>query len=126
MNPSTTLEMRDENAVLRATGEVSLAQAVQIVKVGIHAARQQGAVYLLADVIGLTGFDPPSLTARYFFIQEWAEVARGIERFVVVAQAKMIDPNKFGVTVAANAGLTAEIFASEVDAEAWLQAPQRI
>jgi hypothetical protein len=77
--------------------------------------------HLLVDVTGLTGFEPPSLASRYFIVLEWAEAALGIDRFVMVAEARMIDPNKFGVTVAADAGLTAEIFPSESEAVNWLQ-----
>ena len=40
----------------------------------------------------------------------------------MVARAEMIDPNKFGVTVAANRGLVSNIFTTETEARAWLNA----
>jgi hypothetical protein len=39
----------------------------------------------------------------------------------MVARPDMIDPQKFGVTVARNAGLTGEVSESEEEARAWLQ-----
>jgi hypothetical protein len=38
----------------------------------------------------------------------------------MVARAEMIDPEKFGVTVAAMRGLASNIFATEAEARAWL------
>jgi hypothetical protein len=40
----------------------------------------------------------------------------------MVARAEMIDPEKFGVTVAANRGLVSNIFTTELEARAWLHA----
>jgi hypothetical protein len=40
----------------------------------------------------------------------------------MVARAEMIDPRKFGVTVAANRGLMSDIFTTEAEARAWLDA----
>jgi preprotein translocase subunit YajC len=39
----------------------------------------------------------------------------------MVARAEMIDPKKFGVTVAANSGLVGDVFESEEKALAWLR-----
>ena len=52
----------------------------------------------------------------------WAEEARGSLRLVMVARAEMIDPRKFGVTVAANRGLESNIFPTEAEARDWLDA----
>jgi hypothetical protein len=40
----------------------------------------------------------------------------------MVARAEMIDPQKFGVTVAALRGLVSNVFTTEVEARAWLDA----
>jgi hypothetical protein len=40
----------------------------------------------------------------------------------MVARAEMIHPQKFGVLVAANLGLVSNIFTTEVEARAWLDA----
>ena len=69
----------------------------------------------------MTGFRPPLIADRYFFIREWAEASGHIVRTALVARPEMIDRQKFGVTVAANNGFIADIFASEDEALAWLQ-----
>ena len=68
MNQPIQIETRDGYAVYRATGSVTLAQAVQIVKNAIATAREQGLPKLLIDISGLSGFDTPSVGDRYFFI----------------------------------------------------------
>jgi hypothetical protein len=40
----------------------------------------------------------------------------------MVARAEMIHPHKFGVTVARNRGLVSNIFPTESEARAWLDA----
>lgn len=114
-------EMVGDHAVFRPTGEVSLLQAIQMVTAAIAFAREQHVRKLMVVTSGLTGFEPPSLAARYFFIHEWARAAGGSVRVAVVAKPEMIDPQKFGVTVAATSGLIGDVFASEDEAIAWLQ-----
>jgi hypothetical protein len=55
----------------------------------------------------------------------WADEASGGVRLAMVARAEMIDPEKFGVTVAANRGLVSNIFTTELEARAWLDAGDR-
>jgi hypothetical protein len=114
-------ERRDDHAVFRPVGRVSLAQAVRLVTSAIAFARDQRLGKLLVDTRDLTGFDPPSIAARYFLVHEWARAAGGIVRVAVVARPEMVDPQRFGVTVAANLGFEADVFTSEPDALAWLQ-----
>ena len=40
----------------------------------------------------------------------------------MVARAEMIDPQKFGVTVAENLGLITDVFTLQAEALAWLRA----
>lgn len=75
---------------------------------------------LLVVTSDLTGFEPPSIFDRYDFVRKWARVAGGAVRVAMVARPEMIDPRKFGVTVAANHGLIADVFESEDEALAWL------
>jgi hypothetical protein len=111
-----------DGAVYRPTGEVSLEEAVGMITSAITFTRQARIGKLLVDVTGLTGFPSPTLAARYFFIQEWARASGGFVRIAMVARPEMIDPQKFGVTVAANSGLVSDVFDSMEDAVAWLQA----
>lgn len=68
-----------------------------------------------------TGFQPPSLMMRYRFIHEMVEASGRVVRIAIVVRSEMIDPQKFGVTVAANEGVKGEIFESEDEALQWLR-----
>ena len=119
-NLPVNFEWKEGYAVCRLAGRVSLQQAVELAKAAIVAAREQNVGRLLVDAAGLTGFEPPSLTDRYYMAREWADAARGLVRVAMVVQPHLIDPQKFGVTVAANFGLSADVFSSEVQAIDWL------
>ncbi len=121
MNKLEAFEVRGDYALFRPTGQCTLKQAVDWVTSAIAFAREQRIRKLLAVTSDLSGFQPPSVGERYFFIQEWAQAARGFVRVAIVARPEMIDREKFGVTVAANVGLISDIFVSEQEALAWLQ-----
>jgi hypothetical protein len=114
-------EIVGDHAEYRPAGRVSLSQAVQLVTCAIAFAREQHVRKLLVVTVGLTGFKPPSIAHRYYFIQEWSHAAGGVISIALVARPEMIDLQKFGVTVAANAGLHGDVFPSEEQALAWLQ-----
>jgi hypothetical protein len=110
----------------RPVGVVSFKKAVALVRAAIAAARRNQARDLLVDVTGLTGFPSPDSLQRFTAAVEWATEAHGSVRLAMVARAEMIDPSRFGVTVAANRGLVSNIFATEVEARAWLNAGARV
>jgi len=99
---------------------MSLAAAAELVTVALAHARAHGIKELLVNATGLTGFPPPSLSERYFIVENWARVARGAVRVAMVLRPEYIDPNKFGVTVAFNRRLIADVFEVEGPALAWL------
>jgi hypothetical protein len=74
------------------------------------------------DTTALTGFPAPDTFQRFLAAVGWAESAGGRLRLSMVARAEMIDPAKFGVTVAANRGLVSNVFTTEAEALAWLDA----
>jgi hypothetical protein len=106
----------------RPVGSVSLDEAVARVRAAIAVARSNQARDLLVDTTALTGFPSPDTFQRFLAVVEWAEEARGGLRLAMVARAEMIDPENFGVTVAANRGLVSNIFTTAVEARAWLDA----
>ena len=106
----------------RPVGTVSFDEAVALVRAAIAVARSNQAHALLVDTIALTGFSSPDTFQRFLAAVEWAEAARGTLCLAMVARAEMIDPRKFGVTVAANRGLLSNIFTTEEEARAWLDA----
>jgi hypothetical protein len=116
-------ELKKDYAIFRPVCSVSLEQAFQLVKSAIIKTRESNLHKLLIDITGLTGFDSPSISARYSFVQEWSQAAGGVVRVAMVARKEMIDRDKFGVTAAANAGLKGDIFISEEEALAWLKRP---
>jgi hypothetical protein len=121
MSKPEHFEILEKHAVFRPTGQVSIGQAVELVKQAIDFARSLNIQKLLIDITNLTGFEPPDVAMRYFIIHEWARVAGRRVRVALVARPEMIDYQKFGTTVAANAGFVADSFATEEDALIWLE-----
>ena len=115
----------DGRALFRPAGLVAFDEAVELVSAAIAKARENGAGDLLVNTTALTGFTSPDTLDRFFAAVAWAARARGHLRLAVVARAELIDSQKFGVTVAANRGLTADIFTSEAEAAVWLDAMRR-
>ena len=77
---------------------------------------------LVVDTRALGGFPSPDVFQRFLAATEWAEQKVGRLRVVMIAKPEMIDPHKFGVTVAVNRGLVSNIFTTETEALAWLDA----
>jgi hypothetical protein len=101
-------------------GEVTLVEAVDAVTDAIAFCRTRSIRRLLIDTRGLSGFSSPTLVDRFLMVQDWADVGKGAVNVVLIADATHIHPRKFGVMAAADAGLTAEVFASEREAVEWL------
>jgi hypothetical protein len=103
-------------------GSVSFNEAVALVRAAIASTRRNQARDLLVNTTALTGFPSPDTFQRFLASVEWADEASGDVCLAMVARAEMIDPEKFGVTVAANRGLVSNIFTTELEARAWLDA----
>jgi hypothetical protein len=106
----------------RPAGSISFDEAVAWVCAAIEAACQHQVRDLLVDTTALTGFPSPTTFERFLAAVNWAESAGGRLRLSMVARPEMIDPEKFGVTVARNRGLESNIFTTESEAIAWLDA----
>ena len=120
MNELEGFEIGGDHAEYRPVGDLSLAQVIPLISSGIAFARERQVRNLMVVTLGLTGFQPPNVIERYHFINEWAK-ASGSVRVAVVAYPEMIDPQKFGVTVAANIGFVSDVFTSEEEALTWLR-----
>ena len=81
--------------------------------------RRQGQPDLLVDAT-VASFATPSLADRARMVRRWAEAAAGRVRIAIVARADFIDAERFGVVMARNVGLSAQVFAHERDALQWL------
>ncbi|HLY09160.1 MAG TPA: hypothetical protein VKW04_07665 [Planctomycetota bacterium] len=73
---------------------------------------------LLVDMTPATG--SPSTLQRYEFGVIGGRLAPFVGRVAVLAQAIWIDPQKIGVTVARNRGLSVEIFDNRQAGVSWL------
>ena len=112
-------EVRPNYSYYRPTGQVSLEQATQLMTRALEYALAQNIKKLLVNATDLA-MPIPTLPDRFFAVREWAQVAGGRVRLSVVLSPEIIDPEKFGVLVARNAGLMANIFTSEPEALEWL------
>ncbi len=103
-------------------GQVTLQQGVNLLSIAIAYARERAIQRLLIDSTGLTGFDPPTTLERFTLGGQIARAAQGAVKVALVVPAVMIDPKKFGLTVARNRGMVGEVFTSEAEALEWLRA----
>lgn len=106
----------------RPVGQVSFEQAVDLVADAIRSARELGLTDFIANTIGLTGFSPPSVFARHAMSLKWAQSAGASLRVALVARPELIDSQKIGVLMYQNRGGNGEVFTTEGEALAWLDA----
>ena len=100
---------------------MTLDEAVELVDQTIAYVRDQRIPKLLFNAKALVGFPSPSLPTRYFAARRFAETGKGLVQLAMVIQAAHIDPEKFGVIVARNSGLNADVFSEEKEALEWLE-----
>ena len=114
-------QLTENFACYRPVDEVSLEEAIELVDDAIRYCRDNEIAGLLADVRGLTGFPPPSVTDRFWFASRWAETSGGKVVLAMVQRPEMVMPDKIGVTFAMNRGLLVDVFTEEADAIKWLR-----
>lgn len=116
------LSLEDKIAVFAPSGDVALERAVSIISDAIVFCRENGITGLMIDARELWGFPHPSVVDRYWFIRKWAEDSQHKVVISMISRPEMIDPEQIGITIASNAGLTANVFDNESDARSWLLA----
>jgi len=121
MSAPEFFEIADGHMAFRPVGHVWLNQAVQMVVSAIAFAREQKTRNLMTNLIGLTGFASPSVTARYQLIKEGAQASGGAVRLAMVIRPEIMDPGKIGVLVSKHLGLVCDVFLTEPEALAWLR-----
>jgi len=123
MNAAQGFDMIDDIATFRPRASMSIDQAIWLVKSAIESAREQQIRKLLVVASDLEGFESPSIATRHMMVREWAGAAGGAVQVAVVAKPEMIDPQRFGVVVAAaQFGALTNVFTTDTDALAWLRA----
>ena len=120
---AAVLKVIADCAFCRPTGRATLLEAARLIESAIVAAREQAVPKLLFNALHLTGFPSPSLPERYFLSRQFAAAAQGKVQMALVIEPRFIDPERFGIKVARNAGMNAEVFDTEPAALAWLLLP---
>lgn len=124
MKVTGSIEASEDCAYYRPAGIVTLDEAVELVDRAVVFAREHHVPKLLVNAVSLTGFPSPSLPERYFAARRFADSSKSRVQLALVVRAEMIDPEKFGIIVARNAGMNADVFAAEPEALAWLLKPR--
>jgi len=103
-------------------GRVTFEQGVELIAHALLRARALGLEDIVVNITGLSGFESPGVFERYDMITKWVKCVRTCLRVAFVAQPGFIDSQKIGMLIAQNRGLSADVFASEAAALAWLDA----
>jgi len=74
------------------------------------------------NIRALTGFEPLEVFRRYEMATRWVESAGAAMRIAWVLRPELIDRQKIGVVIAQNRGADGDVFGSEAEALAWLDA----
>jgi hypothetical protein len=122
MNILESGEMMNDYAAFRPVGPASFEETIEAISTAMRFCAERHIRRVVVNTTGLVGIEVPTLSRRYFMAQQFAQAAAPGMKLVLVAQPALIDPEKFGVTAAANAGLRANIFPTESEAVAWLLA----
>jgi|KBSMisStaDraftv2_1062788.scaffolds.fasta_scaffold32256_7 hypothetical protein len=122
MRAMDSFEIVGSRGFYRPSAQVTFEQAVDMVANAIDGARELGLADMLANTIGLTGFTPPSVFARYSMATRWAQSGGSRLRVALVARPELIDPQKIGVLMLQNRGGSGDVFSNETEALAWLDA----
>jgi hypothetical protein len=118
----TDCDLEADHICYRPAGLVSLDQAVDQCKQAIRFARSNGFGRLLIDSTRLGGFASPNLAERYWIARAFAEEAQTHVIVAFTLQSDLLDPERFGVTVATNLGMRTNAFSTKSEALVWLQA----
>lgn len=106
----------------RPMARVTLERGLDLMAAATRAARDRGLKDLLINTIGFSGYDIPTVFDRYGWATRLAASAGPGLRVATVVRPEVFDPQKIGVVMAQNRGATTEIFTSEAEALAWLDA----
>lgn len=120
MNNLANFEVIGKRAFFRPSCRVSFEEAVDLVAAAMKHARDLEMRSLLVNTNGLTGMAAPTIFARHSMVVKWAESAGSRMHVALVARPELIDPEKIGVLMAQNRGVSADVFTSEPAAIGWL------
>jgi hypothetical protein len=119
-NTTKHIEVVRNCAHCNPVGRASLGEAMDLLVQAVVHSREHRIPKLLVNVLALD-FPSPSLPERYFLARKLAATAQGEVQLALVVHARMIDPERFGVMVARNAGMNVEVFSNQALALDWLE-----
>jgi len=120
MSIDTQIELKTNYIYLRCNGTFEQSAAIELFGNAIQTAVQEGRKAVLIDARELEG-EPPTTMERYELGASLAEFnSRGI-LIVVVGKEPIIDPSRFGETVAVNRGVRGRAFTDIDEAITWLE-----
>jgi hypothetical protein len=108
----------------RPVARVSFEQGADLIVIAMKQARALNLPDLLVNILGLTGFEPLKIFERYAMATKWVESGGAALRVAWVLKPELIDPQKIGIVMAQNRGASGDVFATEAEALAWLDAPR--
>lgn len=120
MNAPEDFSLESGYCQFRPLGPFTLVEAVDRVTQAIAWCRENQQPRVLLDLTRIYGFPVPTLIDRFWMAQDWAQASGSMVTAAMVAHAHYIDPDKFGVRAARDAGLQCDIFTLHKDAIAWL------
>ena len=124
MTPVKDFEIVGTRGFYRPIAEVSFETAVDMCAEAIAHARARGLLDIVVNALGLMGFAPPDVFARYVLAKKFVESAGSSLRVAMVTRPENIDPQKIAVLMMQNRGVHCEVFTNETVALKWLDERQ--
>ena len=106
--------------VFRVSEGIALPAAIEAVRNAIADARRDHCSKLLAVAPRTHCISSPSLATRVGIMRDWAREGDGGVEVALVCESSLLDPERFGLTMARQFGLVMDVFDSEAKALAWL------
>jgi hypothetical protein len=122
MGIATWIELRADHVRLTCRGDFCFKDALQMIEAAFAAAINSGRPAVLIDALDLGGA-PPTTLERFdmgAYAAKRQHRERKLVRIAVVGEEPMIDPCRFGETVARNRGAMVGVFTDFGEALAWL------
>lgn len=113
-----------DHAVYRPTGCLSFEESADLLCRAIAYCREQGIARILVDATDITGIGDLGPEDRFVLADQAARAAQAAVKVALVAKEELLDPARFGMTVARNRGLFMGSFSSEPEALRWLLDPK--
>ena len=116
------IENRGRYLLVTCTGAFAGAGLLDVHAQAFAQAAAEGSMAILVDTTGLEAFAPTPL-ARFDFAAALAKLQREQGQRIHVAfvgKPPIVDPDRFGETVALNRGASCGVFESITDAERWI------